>query len=627
MPYTPPSHRSPSSSKSNSPTISRNNSYISPDALSPQEQHKRPHLPRSVTSTSYLQKHRRTPSISDHNDGNKAAMNGSVWSSSSRAGTRSLGPTAANGKLIRSNMASGDPHSSDEEDRRGLKSLAELHHALADIPQRRDPSPDRGTDGSVKSPSGSPVKRPPRPALTPEARKISHSRSSSELALSSLVTNIPDSLIHSTDDSEEDMSVKPPLIRKKSGELVKPALRPASHRRPSSMPGTPTFSKAVHFNDNIEQVRHFLQIDRPIAVSAGSSPVEMYESDAEYPFFSEGGSRPKTYEYEIRLVNWPRDTMERRTQPVWCEKIFLSSDSKMLVGVVAVANLAFNKFVVCRFTLDYWKTTSEVVAEFNNDVRRKYDDGYDRFNFNIKLSDQANLESKTMLLCIRYTVNDQEFWDNNNKMNYSIDFTRKPVSPPKSKAKKGAPVSGSLGAIPRSRHSPASATTQRPYSFPTARNIDDDFGSKFDNMSEFGSFNDAPNAAVLRLKGKPRKAGFLPDDARRRANPSQHGFSNRYDFSASLSAALSNAQSAIGDRSGIQPKGKATQGAPTSSVSPEQQRRILDTKAVGGVPDRGRGRGRPDTLSSEKPDLQSAEYNELIQKYCFVRTPPATRMY
>jgi hypothetical protein len=31
---------------------------------------------------------------------------------------------------------------------------------------------------------------------------------------------------------------------------------------------------------------------------------------------------------------------------------------------------------------------------------------------------------------------------------------------------------------------------------------------------------------------------------------------------------------------------------------------------------------RPGGLSSEKPDLQSAEYNELIQKFCFVRSRP-----
>jgi hypothetical protein len=91
--------------------------------------------------------------------------------------------------------------------------------------------------------------------------------------------------------------------------------------------------------------------------------------------------------------------------PVRVERVFLSSDNKTLVGSVAVANLAFHKHVVARFTLDYWKTTSEVIAEFNHDIRQPKREGYDRFNFNIKLADQANLEAKTMFFCVKYVVN------------------------------------------------------------------------------------------------------------------------------------------------------------------------------------------------------------------------------
>jgi hypothetical protein len=62
------------------------------------------------------------------------------------------------------------------------------------------------------------------------------------------------------------------------------------------------------------------------------------------------------------------------------------------MGSVAVANLAFQKFVACRFTLDYWKTTSEVAAEFSHEIRPKASpEGHDRFQFTIKLSDLANL--------------------------------------------------------------------------------------------------------------------------------------------------------------------------------------------------------------------------------------------
>ncbi|MGG6497930.1 UNVERIFIED_CONTAM: CBM21 domain-containing protein, partial [Bacteroidetes bacterium 56_B9] len=83
--------------------------------------------------------------------------------------------------------------------------------------------------------------------------------------------------------------------------------------------------------------------------------------------------------------------------------------------------ISFHKQVVARFTLDYWKTTSEVAAEYNNDIRTPSMDGCDRFNFHIKLSDQANIDNKTLLLCVRYSVAGQEFWDSNNMMNYQID--------------------------------------------------------------------------------------------------------------------------------------------------------------------------------------------------------------
>lgn len=450
---------------------------------------------------------------------------------------------------------------------------------------------------------------PTRP-LSADARKISHSRSSSEIMLSKHNVSLnTDSLVVSSteasDCEDDELRIKPPLLRKKSGELVKSALRPASRRRPSSMPGTPTYSKAVHFNEDIEQVRHFLQVDRPIAVSAGSSPVETYDSETEYPFYED--RKEKEPEWEMKLANFPvHDTYERQTNPVRVERIFLASDNKTLVGTVACANISFHKVVIARFTLDYWKTTSEVVAEFNHDVRKKQkDDGYDRFNFNIKLADQANLESKTLLLCVRYQVNGQEFWDNNGSINYQVDFVKK------SKPSPTRGSSGTLRAIPRSRHSP---TGTRPRSMP-AGSFDDDFGTaEFGSKFAFGpgraQFKESPSATI-RLKPKSKRGSLYPDQAATR-QPGGQAFSTRYDFSASLSAALSNAQSVLGDRSGLTPNG-------TQKVSKDYFNGAAAPKAPAAhVPGT-----RPGGLSSEKPDLQSAEYNELIQKFCFVRSRPA----
>ena len=48
--------------------------------------------------------------------------------------------------------------------------------------------------------------------------------------------------------------------------------------------------------------------------------------------------------------------------------------------------------------------------------------GYDFFVFTVQLSDILNLESKIAQLCVRYIVNDQEYWDNNSGRNFQVCF-------------------------------------------------------------------------------------------------------------------------------------------------------------------------------------------------------------
>ncbi|KAF2015399.1 carbohydrate-binding module family 21 protein [Aaosphaeria arxii CBS 175.79] len=619
MPYTPPSQRSPATSKPNSPILSRNHSYADQFPLS-QVGPNRPALPRSVSSTSYLNKqHRRSSSVTT--TANNTAANGALPVSSSAShgpsvnGSIRQSPTPVNHLLIPSGAITTPPDSSDDDEEqrgRSIGNLKELHEALQNIhiaPVERGHSPVRkGTTETSTKPVEAPKPAAVR-SLSAEARKIAHSRSSSDMNLSKHNVDLSSENVFSSSDGsdaeDDELRIKPPLLRKKSGELVKPALRPASRRRPSSMPGTPTYAKAVHFNEDIEQVRHFLQVDRPIAVSAGSSPVETYDSEAEYPFGYDDGYRSTVPEFDIKLANFPSETFERKTLPVRVERIFMSSDHKTLVGTVAVANIAFQKLVVARFTLDYWKTTSEVVCEYNHDIRKKQlNDGYDRFNFNIKLSDQANLASKTLLLCVRYQVDGQEFWDNNNSMNYQVDFIKKAKQPKQRKSKGNG--AGFLNAIPRSRHSPPAP---RPKSMPVG-SFDDDFGHGFDSKFEFGanagSIGDSPSSSI-RLKPKNKRGSLFPDQATRR-NPTGQAFSSRYDFGASLTAALSTAQSALGDRSGI--KQTATR-RPTG---------YFDNSTAATLPPVP-GTRQAANPSSDKPGLQSAEYNELIQKFCFFGTP------
>lgn len=414
------------------------------------------------------------------------------------------------------------------------------------------------------------------PALTPEARKISHSRSSTEGSVL-----MPESIETSSesDRDEDDEGPKPPMVRKKSGELVRPALR--SRRRPSSMPGTPTFSKNVHFDSQLEHIRHFLQLDKPLAVSANTSPVETYCDEHEYPFRR---TQPSV-EWEIKLPNFPSNPATRKQQPVRLERVFLSPDQKNLVGVVSVANLAFHKHVVARFTVDYWKTVSEVTAEYNHDIRKKQaHDGFDRFDFSIKLSDITDLGSKTLQVCIRYSVNGQEYWDNNDSMNYQIQFVKSEKAQP---AQDQTPTHDRARALPRSRHNPSIGA--RPRSMPPASF--DDFGSSFGGSDDSSGFRlTAVEPHDLFEAPKPReKAG-------------RQAFGNRYDFGLSLSAARSSG--ATEDRTTLSAKAKSlsSRGESLTTVH-AHPRDAFQSSALG------------------KPHLESPTYKELVDKYCFFGTP------
>lgn len=598
-------------------------------------------------------------------------------------------PPPVNHSLIPTGAIATPPesthNSSDDEENskskgsgRQLENLEELQAAIRIIEQHRASSPTRASEEQKKAKIAlelivpqlktlhlqavdANTHDPNRLPLSKEARKILHSRSSTESSILADMARQTESPSRISDDSSGDegqdgvIRGKPTMLRKKSGELVRPALRPATaKRRPSSMPGTPTYSKAVHFDSHLEHVRHFLQVDKPLAVSAGSSPVESYESEIEFPFDSEESQRSKgsLYEWEIRLSNFPADTPERKVNPVYVERIFLSSDNKNLVGVVSVENLAFGKHVTARFTLDYWKTTSEVVAEYNNDVRRvQVNDGRDRFNFTVKLADLANLENKTMSLCVRYNVDGREFWDSNNSMNYQVDFAKKAKL---QHGKNGMPglAARPLNALPRSRPSPVPGRPKVPVSF-------DDFSTG--TFDTFKSYNQSPaklmGESPIRLKKKSSNE-ILPDAPTRRTNAAGgQAFSNRYDFGASLSAAISAASTVLGDRSGLTPKEQKLESkqtyrevastskvpigpiagrytAPTPTTTPTQKAPgTTQTVAATGVNSRGRVQGAKEVPGAKAPvpglatakgvplfgdrPLSTSSYQELVDKYCF----------
>ncbi|OQN98016.1 hypothetical protein B0A48_16322 [Cryoendolithus antarcticus] len=524
-----------------------------------------------------------------------------------RSSTRQS-PPPVNHILIPTGAVISPPDSSEDSDgddnkKRGRQmELRELQDAVRSIDQKKSGSPE-ATQERTTSASEPALQIVSPTALSAEARKISHSRSSTETAIIiPRTTSFAESPVQVTDDSDEDddedgVPSKPSLVRKKSGELVKPALRPSSRRRYSSMPGTPTYSKSVHFNDNDNQTRHFLQVDKPMAVSAGTSPVESYESESEYPFDDQLKAKR-----EIKLTNFPTDSFERQTRPIRVERIFLASDMETLVGKVAVQNISFHKLVVARFTFDSWKTTSEVVAEFNNDPTNPVNDGCDRFIFQIKLSDAANVDHKTLLLCTRYNVNGQEYWDNNDDKNYQVDFVKNAST--RAAQFKPASTLGArpLNAIPRSRQSPPQSAHGRGRQDST----DDEFGTRNGGASYHFAPNDsflAESGGSIKLKPKVKRASAIPTGQVQAHN----NLGGRYDFGVSLSAALTSAQDKLGRSSGLM--GGVTQKG-SGSYFGLQERKDGPTAVEHDKPE----------LNGGRPAIGSDQYRDLVQKFCYFTT-------
>ncbi|PWY89461.1 hypothetical protein BO94DRAFT_36488 [Aspergillus sclerotioniger CBS 115572] len=617
MPYTAPLKTSPSAQNIEHSELTPQSCPSSPTAVS---HNPRQHLPRSYSSTSYVRRHRRSPSNSKvfvfpPPDGQSKVDHDIDPHASIRKSPPPLSDAVIPpGALI--SPPESAPNSSDEElsypPQDGLQ-LEKLEAAVRSIEQRRVSSPERKSSelqpsSSMAAIAGGPV-QPPRLPLSREARKISHSRSVTE---TSIDRKHDEALTSSPEESERDDEprVRHPMVRKKSGELVRPALRPPSaRRRPSSMPGTPTYSKAVHFDAQLEHIRHFLQLDKPQAVSADTSPVEDYDAAEEFPF-RRGHRDVPSFEWELRLSNFPKDTPSRAKQRVRLERLYLSSDRNTMIGVVGVANLAFHKHVAARFTLDQWKTVSEVSAEYNDGARRKHaHDGYDQFSFNIRLDDQINLEKKTMFVCIRYNVAGEEYWDNNNSQNYQINFHRIQKARPEVRT---PPSPQPRPALPRSRS--FAGSNSRTHSVPPSFDT-------FSEMDKYISFGSPPVGG----KEEPLAGDDDPHDVEavapiRRDKQNHQAFGNRYDFEASLSAVMRTKPTH--DRTTLTARAKSkapSHGGPVQAPEKRMTSRGENAPLANksGPPTCVPDHRKPSTIVSGKPHRESSVYKELVDKYCF----------
>jgi hypothetical protein len=225
----------------------------------------------------------------------------------------------------------------------------------------------------------------------------------------------------------------------------------AYHSRTNSEPTAA--AKSVQFKEgDLESIRLYRPMGRPARLlsSAAASDTETEtESDASHlgdrpaPALSLDSSLEVDYSRSSPLRWAPAPDSNILLESLYLPHVHDTSGIAMLHGTVLVRNIAYEKDVFMRFTLDNWDTVSEVRAGYDGPVgdatRGPYASygPWDRFRFAISLPTGAH--SRTMLLAARYTVPEGgEWWDNNRGENYSVAFRR------------GRPKSSS-GVLPLSR--------------------------------------------------------------------------------------------------------------------------------------------------------------------------------
>ncbi|KAK8861742.1 hypothetical protein IAR55_002565 [Kwoniella newhampshirensis] len=357
------------------------------------------------------------------------------------------------------------------------------------------------------------------------------------------------------------------LIRKKSGEILKPALKyigplrangtPIAASLPSSprfetrsCPSTPGCPKYVHFDAKLERVKLFLHDQKPQVVSRDGSPTADTTSEGdEFPFPSTDEERNDKKVLQVSLPNFP--TSHSPDADLFLESLFLDDDRKSLKGVVTCKNIAFQKWVAVRFTFDWWQTTSEVTASYKESIKGGK---YDRFSFSIKLNDLlTKIEEKTLFMAIRYNAEGTEMWDSNGGQNYQVLFQKvSPVQPKLVKARNSISMQPGMGKAVGGRTSQWSVTdgtgddrlADLRAKLDRLKADDEDRPPVSPNSSRYFSFTAGRRGSDVSPVGSPvrgvldRKSSDLPA-----AGPA---LAARYDFGTALKTIKRNSNSPMG---------------------------------------------------------------------------------
>ncbi|ESK84977.1 carbohydrate-binding module family 21 protein [Moniliophthora roreri MCA 2997] len=255
-----------------------------------------------------------------------------------------------------------------------------------------------------------------------------------------------------------------------NGEPLKSSFKASKCASKSvDVPATP---KTVHFpsfNADLEHIKVFDHSSEPISflrrsldVSRGptgvilASPLDADGEGTETETENAGdfgqpatNAVPKLFKnpkpaYVLDMAGYPIPspaTVKDACANIVMEKIEMRGEGEPLAlkGSILVRNIAFEKRVYICFTLDNWTTVSEVSARYASSLTLSSQlavigqtlpssNGWDRFTFNVNISNLVHLEEKVMWFVGRYVVPGRgEWWDNNGGADFRVGWHKAPT--------------------------------------------------------------------------------------------------------------------------------------------------------------------------------------------------------
>uniref|UniRef100_A0A8D2ZIV5 Protein phosphatase 1 regulatory subunit n=1 Tax=Scophthalmus maximus TaxID=52904 RepID=A0A8D2ZIV5_SCOMX len=259
-------------------------------------------------------------------------------------------------------------------------------------------------------------------------------------------------LVSQVTETRSDLNIEHPIEspvvdeRPRGREIfLKPQQSPTLRRRCKSLPTpterakleisrsrSPTSQKKVRFADSLglelTSVKHFDDADEPevperILATLPKAHLHLNHSETKFP-----RAPAQSVSMELQFTN--PGTLPGFGQKVREVKVLLESveaDEFSLSGFVRVLNLAFEKSVSLRYSLNNWMTCMDSLASY---VPDSSEGDTDKFRFKVVVPAYPD-NGGALQFAIKYCVGGQEFWDNNNGNNYKVRRHRFKMSPPR----------------------------------------------------------------------------------------------------------------------------------------------------------------------------------------------------